>query len=256
MAFSYTFRLACLFVVNAGILQTSLELLLWLGSEPALRMMRSLPLRQRERVLYILQLCPFPIGLIGSFLWSVPQYLRYESNLAPEKLGGGFLALAFAVTTWICWSAFRGIRMTMRSIQFARACKRVGRLHLEASCETPILTVAESGHPIALVGLWNPFILISQDVEEEILNEAGLELAIDHERAHAAHLDNWRLLSLHLLPRLNLRLRNGDTWMQCWRRTAEWAADEEAVGDDRDRAFALAETLVAVVRSSRRPSLT
>ena len=137
-------------------------------------------------------------------------------------------------------------------MRFARACKRAGHLHRETTRQTPILVLTESSYPVALVGLLSPFILVTQDLMNgRTLSPEALELVLNHERSHAAHFDNGRLFSLYLLPRLNLRLRNGDTWMQLWQRTAEWAADEEAVGNDSDRALLLAETLVAVVRSSR-----
>jgi beta-lactamase regulating signal transducer with metallopeptidase domain len=73
-------------------------------------------------------------------------------------------------------------------------------------------------------------------------------VVFDHERSHAAQGDNWKLLSLHCLPRLNLRLPSGKTWMQLWQNTAEWAADEDAVQGNRGRALLLAETLVRLAR--------
>jgi beta-lactamase regulating signal transducer with metallopeptidase domain len=72
---------------------------------------------------------------------------------------------------------------------------------------------------------------------------------VDHERSHAAQRDNWKLLSLHFLPRLDLRLPGRKTWMQLWQSTAEWAADDDAVGGNSTRALMLAETLVALART-------
>jgi beta-lactamase regulating signal transducer with metallopeptidase domain len=90
-------------------------------------------------------------------------------------------------------------------------------------------------------------------MEEGGLDALALEVVLDHERSHAAHKDNWKLLSLYCLPRLGLRVSGGQRWIQLWQNAAEWAADEDAVGSNRARALALAETLVALARSVAKP---
>jgi beta-lactamase regulating signal transducer with metallopeptidase domain len=128
---------------------------------------------------------------------------------------------------------------------FSRACRRDGQGLAGSPGQTPILTFSGPSHRVALVGLLRPFIFISRSlVEDGGLDPLALEVVIDHERSHAAHRDNWKLLSLHCLPRLNLTLRGGSTWMQLWQNAVEWAADEDAVRGSRTRAFQLAETLV------------
>jgi hypothetical protein len=251
MALSYSLRLICLVIASAGILQISVELLLWIAAPSLLRQLQSLPIRSRERTIFLLQVSPFPLSLLTAVLFCVPQYLRTESNFASEEVGWAFLLLTFATTTWFGLSALRGLQAVLRTMHFARACRRAGQLHHAAGRTTPVLTLNENTQPVALVGLLNPFILVSSSLlENRTLTPEALELVLSHERSHAAHFDNWKLFTLYLLPRLNLRLRQGDTWMQLWQRTAEWAADEEAIGNDSERALLLAEALVAVVRSA------
>lgn len=250
MALSYTLRLICLVIASAAILQVSIELLLWIAAPSLLHRLRFLPVRSRERTIFFLQVSPFPLSLLSAALFCVPQYLRTETNFASEEVGWTFLLLTCAAATWFGLSMLRGLLIVFKTMRFARACRRAGQLHFAATESTPVLTLTEGTHPVALVGLLRPFILVSCSLlESRTLTPEALELVLRHERSHAAHFDNWKLFSLYMLPRLNLRLRQGDTWIQLWQRTAEWAADEEAVGNDSERALLLAETLIAVVRS-------
>jgi len=106
---------------------------------------------------------------------------------------------------------------------------------------------------VALVGLFRPFIMIS----ESLLGEGGLStgaihIALDHEVSHAKQLDNWKLFTLCCLPNLHLRLSNGRTWREMWQGATEWAADDDAVRGGGMRVLVLAETLVAVARGTAR----
>jgi hypothetical protein len=245
MALSYSLRLACLIVVSGGLLQLALELLLWIGSPLLLRLFASLPIRRRERALYCVRLAPFVLAVVATITFCVPWYLSNETNFAAERVGSLCLLLAAAVSAWYGVSAFGGLRIALRTALFTRACLRDGHGIATSSDQTPILAFSGPSHRVALVGLVRPFIFISRAlVEDGGLDPLALEVVLDHERSHAIQRDNWKLLSLHCLPRLNLRLPAGSTWMQLWQNTAEWAADEDAVRGNRARALQLAETLV------------
>jgi beta-lactamase regulating signal transducer with metallopeptidase domain len=253
MALPYSLRLACLVITSAGILQVAIELLLWAGAPTVLRLMRGFSVRSQERILFLLQTSPFPVALLAAVLCCVPQYLRNETNHGSEEIGWACLLLTLAVTSWFAATLLRCLLAVFRTMTFARACRRAGDLHGETMHNnTPVLTLTGDAHPVALIGLVRPFILVPRNlIEGRTLSPDALELVLHHERSHATHFDNWKLLSLYLLPRLNLKLRQGDTWMQLWQRTTEWAADEEAVGNDSERALLLAQTLITVVRSCR-----
>jgi hypothetical protein len=245
MALSYSLRLVCLIVVSAGLLQLALELLFWIGSPLLLRLLASLPIRQRERALYLVRLAPFILALLITVSFCVPWYLSNETNFAAERVSSLCLVLAAGVSAWYGVSAFGGLRIALRTALFTRACKRDGQGMITSPDETPILTFSGPAHRVALVGLVRPFIFISKSlVEDGGLDPLALEVVLDHERSHATQRDNWKLLSLHCVPRLNLRLPTGSTWMQLWQNVAEWAADEDAVRGNSTRAFQLAETLV------------
>jgi hypothetical protein len=245
MALSYSFRLVCLIVVSAGLLQLAFESLFWIGSPLLLRLLASLPVRQRERALYLVRLAPFVLAVLVTVSFCVPWYLSSETNFAAERVSSLCLLLAAAVIAWFGISAFSGLRIALRTALFTRACRRNGQGVATPSDQTPILTFSGPSHRVALVGLMRPFIFISRSlVEDGGLDPLALEVVLDHERSHAIQRDNWKLLSLHCLPRLNLRLPGGSTWMQHWQNATEWAADEDAVRGNSTRAFQLAETLV------------
>jgi beta-lactamase regulating signal transducer with metallopeptidase domain len=245
MALSYSLRLVCLIVVSAGLLQLAFELLFWIGSPLLLWLLASLPIRQRERALYLARLAPFILAVLVTVGFCVPWYVSNETNFATERVGSLCLLLAAAVSTWYGISAFAGLRIALRTMLFTRACRRDGRDVVADPNQTPILAFSGPAHRVALVGLVRPFIFISSSLlEDGGLDPFSLEIVLDHERSHAAQFDNWKLLSLHFLPRLNLTLPGGSTWMKLWQNAAEWAADEDAVRGSSARAFQLAETLV------------
>jgi beta-lactamase regulating signal transducer with metallopeptidase domain len=157
-----------------------------------------------------------------------------------------------AASLYVWWSAriVSGIRMVGRTIFFSRACRLGGDRSEARAHGAPLVTVSGRTRQVALVGLLRPFILISESlIDDGGLDPLALQVVLDHERSHAAQHDNWKLLSLHCLPRLNLRLPGRKTWMQHWQTSAEWAADDDAVGGNSARALMLAETLVALART-------
>ena len=246
MALSYPLRLVCLILVSAGLLQMALELLLWIGSPLLLRVFASLRIRQREGALYFARVAPFVLAMLITVSFCVPWYLSNETNFGSERIGLLCLLVAAAVSAWYGVTAYKGLRVALRTALFTRACRRDGRDLATSPDQTPVITFDGPSYRVALVGLVRPFIFISRSlVEDGGLDPLALEVVLDHERSHAIQRDNWKLLSLHCVPRLNLRLPGGSTWMQLWQNAAEWAADEDAVRGNSARAFQRAETLVA-----------
>jgi hypothetical protein len=250
MVLSYSLRVTCLIGVTLAILQVTMEIFLWIGTPAILRVVQSLALRQRERMLYLVQLLPVIVAILLTGLFFLPQYVSNETNLAPEHVGRLCIVLAASLYVW--WGAriVRGIRMVGRTILFSRACRLVGQDSESLAPGTRLVTVSDQTPRVALVGLLRPFILVSKSLlDDGGLDPLALQVVLDHERSHATQRDNWKLLSLYCLPRLDMRLPGGKTWMQLWQSTAEWAADDDAVGDSSARALMLAETLVALART-------
>jgi len=259
MELSYPLRLVCLIAVSMAVLQILFELLFWLAASPILRAVRSLTLRRQERVLYLLHFVPFVLSLAITALCWVPEYVANETNFASEEVGSVCLVIASLLFTWWAIRAVNVGVIALRTLRFSRACRRNGTPISAVDSTTPIVAVTAAAVRAGLVGVLRPFIFISKSLlDDRSFAPVALGIVLAHERAHARQHDNFKLLSLYCLPRLDLRLPSGKTWMQHWQNTAEWAADEDAVHGDRSRALLLAETLIVLARatSAPRPQVT
>lgn len=254
MSLPYIARLFCVLAVIAG----AVHLLLQASLAAPARLLRPwldrMSARCRERSLFWIQTGPILAALLFAGGFCLPQYVFNETNHAAENVSGGCVLLALAVVAWFAWPVAKALRMALRTLRFSRACRRIGTRLNAGACGIPILAVPEPGSLVALVGLVRPSILISRRLLDSGSLDAGaLDAAFDHERAHAAQRDNWKLLALNLLPRLAVPLPRGETWLQLWQQAAEWAADDDAVAGDPERSLVLAETLVRVARLARNP---
>ncbi len=249
MILSFTARAFCVAVVVTGLIHLLLEGLLWLASARILRRLETLSARQRERVLYALQLGPLGAGLLLTGCICIPRYILAESNHEAERVGWLCITAALAVMGWYGSALLRGARIAARTLHFAHTCRRTSSPVPMFGRGTPILSYAGNAYGIALVGFFRPFILISESLLGGVgLSHQAIDIALDHETAHAVQFDNWKLLSLCCLPSLGFRLSDGKNWAEMWRTTAEWAADDDAGRGDQARLLVLAETLVAVAR--------
>jgi len=249
MNLSWSLRLVCLLLIVFGVLLAILHLVLARCAPFVLRRLRSAPPRHRERTLYRIQLAPPLAALFMTTAVCIPAYLRFEPNRQVESVSGLCLLLAAATGLWLSVSLFRGLRTLRHTLRFTRACRRSGQL-LPGAGALPVFAVERPAWPVALLGFLRPLIIVSTDLlAEHGLRSDALAIALDHERSHATHRDNWKLLSLSFLPRLNFL--TGDPWTPAWRAAADWAADDDAVRGDRNRSLLLAEAIVRTARTAR-----
>jgi len=118
MVLSYSLRVTCLIGVTLALLQVTAEMLLWIGAPIILRTVQTLPLRQRERMLYLVQLLPVIVAILLTGLFFLPQYLSNETNLAPEHVGRLCILLAASLYVWWTVRIVRGIRMVGQNDSF------------------------------------------------------------------------------------------------------------------------------------------
>jgi hypothetical protein len=258
MSLSYTLRLLCVLVVVAGLIQIAAQFILAPGVRLILQRLESAPARRRERILFLLQIGPALVATFIAFAVCLPAYIRFESNRDVESVSLVCLLMAAGIGLWFAFAVLKGLRVTLRTLRFTRAC----RLHeqpLGRVGSIPMLRAPNVGLPVGLVGLLRPVIIISAEFVDVAnrLDPDALALALAHEHAHATHHDNWKLLTLALLPRLDRFLPGGDRLFDLWKTAADWAADDDAVQGDPARALLLAETLVWAARCahSSRPSV-
>jgi beta-lactamase regulating signal transducer with metallopeptidase domain len=250
VALSYNLRFLVLILLTVGFIQAFAEIALWTAAPLILRYLPLLSTRYRERLLYLLQFAPLLTGMLFAGFLFVPQYLRNETNSKGEDVGWVCLLLAFGMLLAFGFALLRGLSLSTRTLRFAIACRKTCRISSRVYGGTPIRILSDQGHGIMLVGFFHPFVLVSRSLIEEELSEAALNVVLAHENAHAAQLDNWKLGILYFLPRLPLTLPGGGTWMELWRTTAEWAADDDAIRGDNMRALLLAEAVVRVARQA------
>jgi hypothetical protein len=233
--------------------QIFLQLILALAARPLLRLMREASERQRERALYLLQVGPVLMAFFFAGAVFLPQYVRHEPGAGAERVGWISVLLASGVLLWFGTTAARGLRVAGRTMRFVRASKRAGQDSGIRRSGIPVISLPNEWPVVALAGLLHPVILIPQDfLESSGLSEEALELALDHERSHAACMDNWKLLSLSFLPRIPFDPA-GSTWFEQWQRAAECAADDDAVRGDSARRLLLADTLLRIARTVHPP---
>jgi hypothetical protein len=254
MSLSYGVRLLCVLVVVAGLIQATAQLAVALGVRAIFRRLESATARLRERVLYLLQIGPALLAGFVALALCLPAYIRSEPNREVESVSVVCLLIAAGMGLWFAFSVLRGLRITLRTLRYKRACRRYGQ-SLGQVGSHGILRLPDVGLPIALVGFSRPVIVVSAefaDVADHLAPDA-LALALLHEHAHATHHDNWKLLALAFLPRLDRFLPGGDRLFDLWQRAADWAADDEAVRGDPARSLLLAEVLVWAARCAHGP---
>jgi Zn-dependent protease with chaperone function len=223
----YGLRLACFCLASFFAVQLAAGLFLrlvarWLA--PAAERMSP---RVAVRVLLAMRCAPMALGLFVMVAVCVPSYLWFEPGDTVEELGAACVAAAVLGAAVLTMSLLHGIRQVITS----RRCVR------------------EFGNRpvIAITGFLRPRLFISPIVKEALSAEQ-LDAAMLHERAHVAAQDNLKRLLLAFTPGLLPGVNGFAAIERRWARLTEWAADDDAVAGDPDRALALAAALVRVAR--------
>ncbi len=247
MLLSYWWRLACLALVSIGVIQILLDALLWLVSPIIARFLEATGIRAKERTFFTTQIATHLLACMLTFFFLVPQYMRRETNLEQERVGILCILIAAAVFARYAHAVVRALTISAQTIRWHR---RLGTPLFLPAAEVPVFCVP-AHPPLALVGLLSPRIVISKALlKERSLPPAALDVAIAHENSHARNRDNLKLLLLSCLPHLGLKTARRPSVLRQWQSLAELAADYDAVGESPVRAILLAETLLAVARTT------
>src|SRR5262249_51771302 len=105
------------------------------------------------------------------------------------------------------------------------------------------LVVQKEEPLLVLSGVFRPRMVISRGVMTE-LSEEQLDVAVRHEVAHRDSRDNLKRLFLVLSPEFFPFTSRFAALEKTWARFSEWAADDEAVLGDSQRALSLAAALL------------
>jgi Zn-dependent protease with chaperone function len=258
---AYLFRLVCLslasfFVVN-GIVGAPTALF----SSAVIRIAETMRPRSAARLLFIVRVFPSALGVMVVLVLCVPSYLWLEPQFASERVGFACLLLA----------ALAGIASSRSLVRTALALGASARLRNEwrhsgghaqlTEEESPsvgderALLVQKKEPLLALSGVFRPRMVISRGLLMELSKEQ-LDVAVRHEMAHRDSRDNLKRLLLVLSPEPFPFASGFIALERTWARFSEWAADDEAVQGDSQRALSLATALLRVARMGARPQLS
>jgi hypothetical protein len=258
LSLSYVLRVLCVASLGMGATHVLCSLTLWTALPGCIRVLEGKRARMQERLFFGLMLLPPLVAFLATVLLIVPSFVSQETNHMSENTGVICILVSAAVWVWYGASFARAIFLVSktnafeRSLQSSATTAALSGHRLSGHSETWV--VASDRPLLALVGILRPRILLSQRLlDSSSLEPAALEVALDHEDAHARHYDNGKLLILSMLPRLPFGSARMPSCEHLWRRYAEWAADDEAVAGSPERALLLAETLMLFARSSTLP---
>lgn len=247
MSLSYTWRFFCLALIGSGVAQALAEFLFWWLSARILRLFEG-NARKQEQILFLGQVATHLVALLFAAIFLLPRYQATETNRFPERIGLLSIAIAGCVVWRYLHALLGGLLMYARSMRLRDAVVSSDLMeHLAVPAK--LVNLKSSYPPLAVIGLVKPSIVIA----ESLLGPAGLSaealaVALDHERAHLQHGDNWKLLALRCLPRLGMRTKSRPASLDLWQRYSDWAADDAAARGSRSRALTLAESLISCAR--------
>ncbi len=255
MSLNYTWRLLCLCCATFFLLHLSLAAAARLSAGTALRMAARMKPSSAARLLFFLRISPMALTVFALLAFCIPSYLWLEPEAAGEKVGMAcFVMAALGATIWILsitrvFSAVRG------TVQFLHECERHGRkIHVPGE-PSPALLLADNAPVLAVAGVLHPRLVISKTVLRG-LDAEQREAALRHERAHRTSRDNIKRFLILLSPDVLPFLRAFTPLEHSWAKFTEWAADDQAVEGDSQRALSLASALVRVARMGSKPKLS
>jgi beta-lactamase regulating signal transducer with metallopeptidase domain len=241
MLLPYWLRLFCLALFSLGTIQLTLHLLLRLITPLAARSIDCMSVRGQERLCFAIPVTPHLLALLLTLTVVIPQYLRSEANLLPERVGIICFAGALAVAIRYFYAVLRAFRL-LRNKHDPKDAPVIMTAGL------PVHLTAETYPQLAVTGLFSPRVILSQHLfANPAFSPELLEIALAHEKAHIRHFDN--LKHLMLLSLVLPEEPAGGQWLRRWRHAAEIAADEDAVSGNSSRAIQLAETLLIAART-------
>lgn len=251
MVLPYYIRLLCLcfatfFVVHA---------LSWLAvrsvASAAVRIAGTMRPRMASRFLFAVRMMPAALTLFLILGFCVPSYVWLEPDINSERVG--WFCLAAAVIGAAIWtvSILRGLTSIVLTDRYLRRCQS----HLAATSDD-LLVVDGKAAVMAVAGVVHTKLVVSQTVLDALTPEQR-DAAFRHEAAHRASRDNLKRLLFLLTPDVVPFVGGMRKLERSWHTFTEWAADDEAVDGDQERALSLASALVKVAKLGvhGRPSL-
>ena len=111
MLLSYWLRVACLGLFSLGTIQIALHLFLRFVTRLAGRSIDKMTARRQERIRFAIPVAPDILALLLTLTVVIPQYMRNETNLLPERVGIVCFAGALAIAIRYLYAVLRASRL-------------------------------------------------------------------------------------------------------------------------------------------------
>jgi Zn-dependent protease with chaperone function len=247
MTLPYYLRLLCLCLATFFVVHALAWLAISSVTRGAVRVAGTMKPRMATRFLFVLRITPSALALFLVLGFCIPSYVWLEPNLPTERVG--WLCLAAAVLGGLVWVASlgRGMAAVVRTEQYVRHCGG------EAASDSDMLVLPGNSPVMAVAGVVHPRLVVS-DAVLKTLSVEQQDAAFRHEAAHQASRDNLKKLLFLLTPDVFPMLGRMGRLERAWATYTEWAADDQAVDGDQDRALSLASALVKVAKLGVSPS--
>jgi len=207
------------------------------------------------RLLFFLRISPMALTVFALLAFCVPSYLWLEPEAAGEKVGFiCFLMAALGAAIWVL-SITRVVSAVRGTVRYLHDCERHGRKINVPGEPSPALLLADKAPVLAVAGVVHPRLVISRTVLRGLTAEQR-DAALRHERAHRTSRDNIKRFLILLSPDVLPFQRTFTALEHSWAKFTEWAADDQAVEGDADRALSLASALVRVAKMGSKPKLS
>jgi Zn-dependent protease with chaperone function len=255
VSLTYTWRLLCLCCATFFLLHLALAVATRLSAGTASRLAARMKPSSAARFLFFLRISPMVLTVFALLAFCVPSYLWLEPEAAGERVG--FVCFVMAVLGAVIWilSVTRVVNAVRGTVDYLHQCERRGRKINVPGEPSPALLVAEEAPVLAVAGVVHPRLVISETVLKGLTAEQR-DAALRHERAHRTSRDNIKRFLILLSPDVLPFLRAFTALEHNWAKFTEWAADDQAVEGDPQRALSLASALVRVAKMGSKPKFS
>ncbi len=253
MILPYYLRLLCLCFATFFMVHAVSWLVIRSIAPSAVRIAETMRPRMSSRLLFGLRIAPSAMTLFLVVGFCVPSYVWLEPDVASERVG--FACLMAAVLGASVWSValLRGFSSLARTARYMRVCQSNGVETTVGPDSAHLLVVQDEVPLMAVAGVMRPWLVVSQSVMDA-LSEEQKEAAFRHETAHRISRDNLKKFLFLLTPDIVPFVSGLSSLEHGWARFTEWAADDQAVDGDPQRALSLASALVKVAKMGVRPT--
>lgn len=253
MTLPYNIRLLCLCFATFFVVHAAVWMMVRAITPAGLRIAETMRPRMASRLLFALRVAPASVALFLVAGFCVPSYICLEPDIASERVRLTFLLAAAAGTAVWLVSLLRGLFSVVRTQQYMRLCSQGAHSGEVGPSEEEMLIVDDTAAIMAVAGIVHPRLLVSQSVMDA-LSEEQREAAFRHEAAHRTSRDNLKKLLFLLSPDVLPFVSGASDLDRAWSKFTEWAADDEAVDGNQERALSLASALVRVAKLGVHPS--